>query len=104
MLSMSPQQFVTLQSEIRQLSEEYENQDNHCCGVKAQFITASTKVVEDHNKREATKFSMAPPSSSSAPPPTTQISETARSTQQEIARATEKLRLKKFPGDYKSRA
>ena len=71
MLTVYPQQLVTLQSEIQQLSEEYDRQANHCCGVKERSITASTKVVEDHNKREAAKFGSIPPSSSSTVAPTT---------------------------------
>jgi hypothetical protein len=34
MLTISPQQLMTLQSEIQQLSEEYDRQANLCCGVK----------------------------------------------------------------------
>ena len=70
-MSISPQQLVQLQSEIHQLSEEYERQARHFHGMKEQFIIASTKVVEYHNKREAAKFGSIPPSSSSTVAPTT---------------------------------
>nr|XP_020198494.1 110 kDa antigen-like [Aegilops tauschii subsp. strangulata] len=97
MLSISLQQLVTLQSEILQLSVEYERQANHCCGIKERSITASTKVVEDQNKREAAKFGTTPTSSSSAPPPITQASETAPSAPEETERATDNVAPEEIP-------
>nr|XP_020156789.1 110 kDa antigen-like [Aegilops tauschii subsp. strangulata] len=91
MMTITPQQLLQLQNGIHQLSKEYERQANHCCGVKDRFITTSTKVVEDHNKREAAKFGMTPPTSSSAPPPIAQASVTAPSSTKEAARETEEV-------------
>ena len=46
MLTISPQQLVSMQAEIQQLSEEYERQANHCCGVRDRFINATKQVVD----------------------------------------------------------
>ena len=62
--------------------------------MRDRFITATKKVVEDHNQCEAAKFGTVPPSSSSAPPPTAQTSESARATEvapEESERATEEV-------------
>ena len=90
MLTISPQQLVSMQAEIQQLSEEYERQANHCCGVRDRFIYATKQVVDEHNKKEAAKVGQAPPSSSSAQPQTPQAS-ASTSQPEEPARATEKV-------------
>lgn len=81
-----------MQTEIERLSDEYDRQAEHCCGVKDRFITTSTKGVDDHNRREAARFGQAPPSSSSAPPQAPQASETMPSPPpQDQARVTEEV-------------
>ena len=90
MLTISPQQLVSMQAEIQQLSEEYERQANHCCGVRQRFIYATKQVVDEHNKREAAKVGQAPPSSSSAQPQTPQAS-ASMSQPEEPVRATDNV-------------